>query len=319
MTNKERYEKFCEKTYVPVFSKPWWLDAVCGEENWDVWICGEGADIVACMPYFKQNRNGYKYITKAPLTQTNGIIFNHNKDSKLVSRHILEEKVINSACEYIKELDIAVYEQQFPHTFNNWQPFFWNGYQNNLRYTYIIGIPKDGVDISENYTSDCRRNIKKGNKVATIKTTSDYTLFYKEHEKIYIRQGLQCPFSFELWKKLYTSSVENKSGEMVVVANDDNTILSLIFIVTDEKYSYQILGGNMPEYSNLQSYATLIDHCIRKSHEKGLAYDFEGSMIKRIAKSFREYGGVPTPYYRIRKVFNKDILEKEYLASVENV
>ena len=47
------------------------------------------------------------------------------------------------------------------------------------------------------------------------------------------------------------------------------------------------------------------------AHEKGLAYDFEGSMIKQIAKSFRQYGGEPTPYYRIRKVFNADIIRAE--------
>ncbi len=38
MTNKEKYQAFCEHTYVPIYSKPWWMDAVCGPENWDVWL-----------------------------------------------------------------------------------------------------------------------------------------------------------------------------------------------------------------------------------------------------------------------------------------
>lgn len=31
---KALYDKFCEKNYIPIFSKPWWLDAVCGKDNW---------------------------------------------------------------------------------------------------------------------------------------------------------------------------------------------------------------------------------------------------------------------------------------------
>ena len=34
MTNKEAYILFCEKEKeVPLFSKPWYLDAVCGEKG----------------------------------------------------------------------------------------------------------------------------------------------------------------------------------------------------------------------------------------------------------------------------------------------
>lgn len=42
-------------------------------------------------------------------------------------------------------------------------------------------------------------------------------------------------------------------------------------------------------------------------------------MIKRISKSFREYGGVPEQYFRIRKVFNKDILMEECRRQCEKL
>ena len=45
--------------------------------------------------------------------------------------------------------------------------------------------------------------------------------------------------------------------------------------------------------------------------QKGLKYDFEGSVIKRISKSFREFGGEAKPYFRIRKVFNPEIIRRE--------
>ena len=56
---------------------------------------------------------------------------------------------------------------------------------------------------------------------------------------------------------------------------------------------------------------TLIWHGIEEAIQLGLVYDFEGSVIQRIAKSFREFGGVPKPYFRIRKVFNPEIVRNE--------
>ena len=47
------------------------------------------------------------------------------------------------------------------------------------------------------------------------------------------------------------------------------------------------------------------------NNQLGLKYDFEGSVIKRISKSMRQFGGKPMPYFRIRKVFNPDIVRTE--------
>lgn len=74
---------------------------------------------------------------------------------------------------------------------------------------------------------------------------------------------------------------------------------------------YQLLGGSMPEFQKLETYKALIWKAILKSREVGLAYDFEGSMIKNISRSFRRFGGEPKLYFRIRKVFNEQILIQE--------
>ena len=34
-------------------------------------------------------------------------------------------------------------------------------------------------------------------------------------------------------------------------------------------------------------------------------------MLKQVARSFRQFGAVPMPYYRIRKIFNEEIIRKE--------
>ena len=311
MTNKEKYQVFCESTYVPIYSKPWWLDTVCGPENWDVWLYESGGDVLAAMPCYFEIRGAYRYITKAPLTQTNGLLFKEIPGRKLVTESEFQEKVINAACAYIQGLDVDVFEQQFSPSFKNWQPFFWHHYTNILRYTYIISDTSDMEKVDANIAAKYRNEIRKGQRLTQGSTDISAEEFYLEHQKVFRRQGLSHPFSLEFWLRVQQACSERDVGQMFCSRDPEGHIHSLLFLVWDERFVYHLFGGYMPEYSSSQAYPALTYHGINFAHEKGLAYDFEGSMVRQIAVSFRQFGGIPTPYYRIRKVFNPEILRKE--------
>ena len=319
MTNKERYEKFCESTYVPIYSKPWWMDAVCGAENWNVWLYESGGNILAAMPYYMEQRGAYRYITKAPLTQHNGIIFLEDNRRKPAKEAEVQEKIIQAACDYIQSLNLDVYEQQFSPAFRNWSPFFWNSFTNVLRYTYIIADTSDLEQVRANFAPAYRNEILKGQRLSTVHTDITPEQFYTEHEKVFLKQGRECPFSRDFWYRLFDACQVHDAGRMFCARDEAGNITALLFLVWDERSVYHILGGYIPEYASTQSYPALVYHGICFAHEKGLAYDFEGSMIRRIAKSFRQFGGTPTPYYRIRKVFNPEIVRKEAEAYIDRV
>ena len=319
MDNKDKYALFCNSTYVPIYSKPWWLDAICGPEKWNVWLYAKGGSILAAMPYYFEQRGNYSYITKAPLTQNNGIVFSEDENRKKVKQAKFEEEVISAACDYIASLGVDVYEQQYQHTFKNWLPFSWRGYSCLLRYTYIIEDTSNLADIEADFTQDCKRNIKRGNAAVSITSDIDYKEFYKLHELVFRKQGLNCPFSFALFEKLYKAVKRNESGELYCAKDESGNVHALLFLVWDDRYIYHLLGGSMPEYTNSQAYAALTYFGSSKAHEMGLGYDFEGSMIERISKAFRRYGGDPMPYFRIRKVFNPKIIQKEANEQIERL
>lgn len=312
MTNKEKYEKFCLQTYVPIYSKAWWMDAVCGPDNWDVWLYEKGNNILAAMPYYMENRNGYSYITKAPLTQNNGIIFNYPEpDMKNITRQQFEEEVIDEAYKFISEFGLDVYEQQYHYDFTYYLPFFWHQFSVINRVTYVIEDTQDIEKVWNGFSSKYRKNIKKGQKNAVVQQDLDATIFYDEHKKVFSKQNLPCPFSYVLWMRLYDACIKNNAGKILYAKTQEGNIASLLFVVWDEKSMYHLIGGSMPEYQRLESYNALTWNAILLASEMGLKYDFEGSVIKRISKSFREFGGEPKCYYRIRKVFNEDIVRKE--------
>lgn len=319
MDNKTMYAEFCKKINVPIYSKNWWMDAVCGEENWDVWLYGEGHDILAAMPYYYENRGEYRYITRAPLTQNNGILFNYPSNMKLSSKAKFEEKIINSACEYIESLGVDVYEQQYRYQFDNWMPFYWNKYTAITRYTYVIDTSVGLDQIWENITSNYKKNIKKGMKNCTVCDDLASDIFYREHEKVFLKQGLKCPFSFEKWQRIYNAVRANNSGKILYAKDENDNILSLLFLVWDAEQAYLLLGGSMPPYSGTESYSVLIWEGIKFAQQNHLNFDFEGSVIKQISKSYRQFGGVPKPYFRIRKIFNPEIIRKEAEEQIMNL
>lgn len=314
MDNKEMYASFCEKVYVPIYSKPWWLDAVCGSENWDVWLYIKGNNILAAMPYYMENRGKYRYITKAPLTQNNGIIFNYvNGDTmKRITKQEFEEEVIEKACEYIKSLGIDVYEQQYHYDFSYWLPFYWNHYSAITRLTYVIEDTSDMEEVWSNLSGNYRKNIKKGQKNCTVKENMDVDSFYDEHENVFLKQDLKCPFSREFWHRLYGACSKHNACKTFYAVTEEGNVASVLFIVWDEKSVYHLLGGSIPEFQNLETYNALSWEAIQFAGKVGKKYDFEGSVIKRLSKSFRQFGGEPKYYYRIRKVFNPEILKMEY-------
>lgn len=73
-SNKDKYRHLLEtEKTIPIFSRDWWMDAVCGEDNWDVLLVEKNGEIVASMPYYIHKKYGLTVITQPTLTQTNGM------------------------------------------------------------------------------------------------------------------------------------------------------------------------------------------------------------------------------------------------------
>lgn len=317
MDNKGRYSSFCEQVYVPIYSKPWWLDAICGEDNWDVFVLEKGGTICAALPYYLEKKEVYR-ITKPPLTQNNGLIIKYPKDEQSISkRQAYEEKIIDELIPEIEALGLDIYEQQFHYSFKNFLPFFWHFYDIIPRFTYIIFDTSDLDKVFSNISSKYKNMIRKGAKNVHHYGTLSPERFYEEHKKIFDRQGMRVPFSEQQFERVYNVTKENGSGKVIAAFDENDTVLSLAFYVWDERSVYLDAGGPVPEYASLQTFDALVFEGIKMANQMGKSFDFEGSVVKQINHSFREYGGMPIEYYRIRKVFNKDIIFAEAQTKID--
>lgn len=314
MTNKEKYHIFCgyPNVYVPVFSQPWWLDAACGAKNWDVLIVEKGGIYVAALPYYLEIREGRKRITKAKNTQNNGIIISYPEKQKYTTRLDYEEKIINELIDNIEGLGLDQYEQQYHYSFQNWLPFYWRGYDEITRYTYVIEDTSDMNVVMDHYTSNVRKNIKKASKIVHLrKEELSVREFYEINKMSFERQGKDIPYSYEYVQNIYEAGCKNNAACILAAEDEKNNTHSAVLLIWDKESIYYLLNGTNPEYKNSQANCYLIHESICLASKMYKKFDFEGSVIRQIEKAFREYGGIRMPYFRISKAFTRSNPEEE--------
>lgn len=315
---KGLYNLFCQKTYIPIFSQPWWLDAVCGECNWGVHVLEKSGQFLGAMPYYVENRNGYEIITKAHHSQNNGILINYQQNMKYIAKLDRQEEVINAMCDYIECLEVDKYEQQFHYSFTNILPFKWRGYKEMIRYTYVIEDTSDMDKISANFKYIVRNQIKKAEKTVTIKEEMDIEKFYKINKLSYDRQGIDVPFSLKLLTRIDKACVEHECRKIIYAQDEKGNIHSVAYLVWDDESVYFLINGIDSNYTWSQSNSLLIKESIRVAHELGKKFDFEGSILQQIEHIFRGFGAEQKIYFRIYKNFNQDMDENKVNSWAKN-
>ena len=122
MTSKEIYRQLCQQEKsIPIFSRDWWLDIVCGQEQWDVLLLHDKlGTIEAAMPLYMP-RPGY--VVMPAYTQTMGPwIATASADSKYTSLLGKRQVILGELASQLAHLH--VFQQNFAWTITDWLPFY---------------------------------------------------------------------------------------------------------------------------------------------------------------------------------------------------
>ena len=309
MTFKEKYRELCKtELSIPLFSKDWWMDAVCSEGGWDVLLVEEGGSIRASMCYSMIKRLGFKYITQPTLTKMSGVYIKYPSNQKYSSKIAYEKKILNQMIASLKELNIDYYSQNYHYNFTNWLPFYWAGFKQTTCYSYILEDLSDINAVYNNFEPNIRTQIKKASKILTIKENCSVETFYNINKKSFERQKLEIPYSLDFLRNL-DSACENKNCRKIFYAQDEEgNIHSAIYIVWDTNSAYYLMGGSDPEFKSSEASTLLIWEAIKFSCSVTKKFDFEGSMIESIERVFRSYGATQKQYFNLRNTFNHALI-----------
>jgi hypothetical protein len=299
MAEKEKYRIFCRnEPSIPIYSRDWWLDCVCGESKWNVLLYLKNGEIEAAMPYYLPCKG---LISMPYYTQTMGIWFNPAFEDECCSRNLFRKQTI---CEgFIMRLPVHDYFlQHFHYSFTDWLPFYWNRFRQTTRYTYLLPDIGNSGELWNSLSRDTCQNIQKAkNKYhLTVLRNVPADLFLKINAQTYQRQNKK-PYHPKILKKLIELSRARNQGDIWGAYDEKNHLHAAVFVVWQESCAYPIASGYDEAFRKSGGKALALWIAINDLSGQVRSFDFAGSMIRGVESFNRRFGGQQMPFFVIEK------------------
>lgn len=311
MTNKGKYRLLCNtESSIPLFSRDWWLDTVCSEKNWEVLLVEEKDRIVAAMPLYIPHP---AIISMPPFTQTMGPWFAPESDDTKYTKALGRRQVWGKL--FTERLrSYPVFLQNFNYKITDWLPFYWEGYQQTTRYTYLLKEIRNREAIWQNMSPNIRRNITKAKEKyhITVKRGITTEEFLHIQAQTFERQQTTMHEDTEVLRKLIDTCRTRNQGDLWGGYDEAGRLHAAAFIVWQDSSAYYLAGGGDPGLRESGAHSLILWECIDYVSQFTDLFDFEGSMLPGVERFFREFSAIQTPFFTISRG-KLSLLHKAYL------
>ena len=303
---KKAYITFCEQTpQLPLFLQPWWLDVVTQPDGktWDVVLARnkQGA-IEAVFPYLYGCKFGIRYALIPQLTQYTGLWIVPKEGISISQRLIREKQLQNEIIRQLKDLHLSYFDVKFPLSYTNWLPFYWAGYTQETHYTYRIEDIRDSKRVFEQFDYAKQKQIRKAQEAGIV---IDYEMTSEALYELQCQQwaatGHKNLYSRALICSLVNASRDRGQGLVARAKDAAGNTHAAVFAVWDGQSAWELISAIHPDYRASGASTLVVWDAMQHVAAHTKAWDFEGSMIEGVENSFRQFGGVPTPYFEICK------------------
>jgi len=299
-------------SYNSLFQQPWWLDAVVAEQ-WDEVTVEKKGEIIARMAYVAIKRRGFRLLKMPQLTQTLGPWLRPSQ-AKYANK-LSEQKALMS--ELIQQLPpFDYFSQNFHYSITNWLPFYWQGFEQTTRYTYVIEDLTDINNIWDGMLPNIRTDIKKAKNRFGLQIRKDLGIdaFLAVNELTFSRQDMRLPYTRDFVRRLDNACESHNARKIFFAQDKDGKIHAVVYIIWDENSAYYLMGGSDPKLKNSGATSLCMWEAIKFASTVTQKFDFEGSMIESVERFFRAFGAKQVPYFHITKI-NSKLLRLRKIAS----
>jgi lipid II:glycine glycyltransferase (peptidoglycan interpeptide bridge formation enzyme) len=196
---------------------------------------------------------------------------------------------------------VRQFNQHFHYSITNWLPFYWKGFQQTTRYTYVIDDLSDLDLVFDDFSRAKKKNIRKARKTVDIKWDLSATEFYDNHRYTLKKSNAAIVYSRDIFNRLYEAGYARNQGRTIWAADGEGRIHAALFVVWDRMSAYDLISTIDPDLRNSGAASLLVWEMIKYIKEQqGLnRFDFEGSMIEGVENSFRQFGAAQYRYFHI--------------------
>ena len=276
--------------------------------KWDAAVStGNAGEIRAAMPYYPVKKYGFNFLLQPQLTPYLGPLLFYPPDlKKNTSLYSFQNRHLNAL---IQKLPHNTVYQQFSFTpaVDNWYPFYLNGYRQSTRYTFILKNIKNHEEVFAGFSNTVKRQIGKAQKSITVTGEDDicsvFGLLTNSNQKEKLKLGLG-----RSKLKALDHELKKRGQRKILIARDrQNQLVAGLYLVWDKRQAYLLALGS--DYGKEQYHAPklLIWEAIKTASAYVDVFDFEGSMIPGVERLYRNFGGVKTPYFEVKKYKNRFI------------
>ena len=300
-SGKDIYRAFCQlETSVPLFARDWWLDAAVGPEAWNVALVCKDGQVIASMPYVLCSRYRMAIVTQPALTPVLGPWLRKTW-SKTATQISHEKELMQALIDQLPPFDH--FAQTWHASIQNWQPFYWNGFQQTTYYTYVLPDLSDTGKVWDGFESKLRRTVNKATTTFKLEVRDDLPLddLLTLNRKTFQRQGIAPPYADAFVRRLDAACGERGCRKSFIAVDPAGVQHAGCYIVWDEHCAYGLFAVSDPKHrasggSSLAMWAS-IQHAASVTRQ----FNLSGSMIEPFEIYLRSFGGNHVPYFHISK------------------
>jgi hypothetical protein len=115
------------------------------------------------------------------------------------------------------------------------------------------------------------------------------------------RQGMARPFTENYLRSLWREVSKQGRGVVYTARDLSGQPAAALFVVNDDRTSYQIVSGVDMSSRNSPAGALLTWRAISDALNAGRIFDFEGSRIRGVEEYYRRWGGQAHPVWHLKK------------------
>lgn len=282
-----------------LFCRQWWLDAAM-PNSFEILVARKDGAIVAGMllPYIGTGKK--RQIIRPPMSATMGILLSESGSHSSYEKQLSDE--INVMGAIVEALPPYIGFSASCHpTISNWLPFYWRGYQQTTHYTYVLENIGDSATILSGMDHSKRKNLKRSQMLITIDRDITAEEFYLHHKLTLAKEGKVISYRMDYLSRIVQAAQRHAHLEILAARDGSGALHSMIVVLFDKVSAYYIASSIDPEHRNSGSATLLLVEAMRLASTTTGRFDFEGSMIPGVERSFRKFGARQVPYFHIFK------------------
>ena len=310
--SKALYRQFCNnqksgeatETGLSVFGEAWFLDAVCGAENWGVCLdLEQNGRINGVLPYFLTKKIGLRIIQQPVLTGYIGLWIRYEKPWNHHQKASQERAVLKNLIAQLPPT--AYFSQAYPPDFQNWLPFHWAGFDTIVRMTHVLTGLQNTDALFKNFKDNVRKKIKKTLSTIHVEQTDDIRLIYNIYEQIMATKGRKMSYSLAFLSNLHAKIKENQSGQLFKALDTEGVTHATVYVIWDASTAYYWLGGSAGAHRNSGALTLLLWEIMQNMAKRGIQnFDFTGSDMENLESFFSAFNAEKRTYFKVTRYGN---------------